>query len=369
MRIRNCNSDTGLNAPRVVGTGLVALDVLLHDHNHPTDSALGGSTGNVLAILAFLGWSAVPVARLGKDSAGQRIKGEFAALNADTRFIAQEDSTATPIVYQWPGDSGKTHKFSFSCPFCGVKRSFVPGSDTAFCGHVLEHIDTTDVFYFDRVTPWALVLAEAYRQRGALVMFEPSTISSDHVAFQRAIRCCNVLKYADDRIEQLGAFDRHTVDVEIQTAGADGLRFRLPSTSRDWHALDALKVSNVADTAGAGDWCTAGFLYYLSAKTNNKEMSPPQLTNALRYGQALAALNCTQTGARGLARQFDESFVKGRLAHLLNADLFNSTIFANWLPTSKAFQESSRRDSISPTAPCESVGKWSMHLCCKPLAS
>lgn len=369
MRTHNCSADAVLKAPRVVGTGLVALDVLIHEHSQPTDTSLGGSTGNVLAILAFLGWSAVPVARLGKDSAAQRIKGEFASLNADTRFIAQEDSAATPIVYQWPGDGERTHKFSFSCPFCGSKRNFVPGSDTTFCMHVLEQINSTDVFYFDRVTPWALTLAEAYRQRGALVMFEPSAIGTDYAAFQQAIRCCNVLKYADDRIDQLESFDRHMVDVEIQTAGAEGLRFRLPNCEeRAWYSLDALKVSNVADTAGAGDWCTAGFLYYLSAKAGVKEMSPPKLTSALRYGQALAALNCMQSGARGLARLFDEDFVKARLAQLLDADLFNGSLYSAWAPVSEDFQTYLRFSSPLP-APRDAGGAWAINLCCKPLTS
>lgn len=369
MRTYNCNADAMTKAPRVVGTGLVALDVLIRDRSRPTDTALGGSTGNVLAILAFLGWSAVPVARLGKDSAAQRIKGEFASLNADTRFIAQEDSTATPIVYQWPGDGDRTHKFSFSCPFCGSKRNFVPGSDTSFCKHVLEHINSTDVFYFDRVTPWALTLAEAYRERGALVMFEPSTIGTDHTTFQQAIRCCNVLKYADDRIDQLESFDRQMVDVEIQTAGAEGLRFRLPSGGKlAWYSLDALKVSSVADTAGAGDWCTAGFLYYLSAKTGIKEMSPPKLNSALRYGQALAALNCMQSGARGLARQFDEGFVKAKLTQLLDADLFNSSFHSDWAPVSEDFKAHLRFNAPF-SAPSDVAGAWAMNLCCKPLTS
>lgn len=372
MTIHSCNPGAESNGPRVVGTGLVALDVLLHSENCATDSALGGSTGNVLAILAFLGWSAVPVARLGRDTAGQRIKSEFAALNADTRFITQEDSTATPIVYQSLGDGGKSHKFSFSCPFCGYKRTFVPGSDTTYCNHVLEQIDTTDVFYFDRVTPWALVLAEAYRRRGALVMFEPSTIDSDSAAFQRAIHSCNILKYADDRIERLGSFDRRTVDIEIQTAGADGLRFKRPSCNdHKWHALDALKVSSVADTAGAGDWCTAGLLFYLSEKTETHELSVSQLTKALRYGQTLAALNCMHPGARGLARLFDEHFMKNKLIQLLNEDLFSSICSSRWSSDCSAFRGFSRLGPIKQQTPnfLDNSAECSMHLCCESLAS
>ena len=60
-------------SPSVVGTGLVALDVLLNgDIEHPRLYA-GGTCGNVLTILAWLGWSAFPAARVGADDAGRRV--------------------------------------------------------------------------------------------------------------------------------------------------------------------------------------------------------------------------------------------------------------------------------------------------------
>lgn len=325
---------------RVVGTGLVALDVLVCEETPKNPPSLGGSAGNVLAILAYLGWSAVPVAKLGKDLAALQISSEFESLNADTRFILQDETSPTPIVYQWPGDSVTTHRFSFHCPSCGTKRGFVPADgDATFCVSVLENIKTTDVFYFDRVTPWALTLAEAYRSRNALVVFEPSTICVDREAFQKAIDTCNVLKYADDRIRELETFDRNLVDVEIRTEGAKGLRFTLASENKSlWHSLRALYVPEISDTAGAGDWCTSGFLHYLKTKkTGLQEASSLELANALRFGQILAALNCMQPGARGLAKQFNDSFLKEKISSLLHSDLLNSGFEPIWKSISKDF--------------------------------
>lgn len=370
--ITRSSSFEGMESPKVVGTGLVALDVLLQDGEFWSNAALGGSTGNVLAILAFLGWSAVPVARLGKDNAGKKITSEFASLKADTRFLTQDELTTTPIVYQSPGESGATHKFSFSCPFCGTKRSFVPGSDTSFCSNVLANVHLADVFYFDRVTPWALHLAEAYRQRGALIMFEPSKVETDRAAFQQAIWSSNILKYADDRIDDLESFDRSTVDVEIQTAGAEGLRFRQPSAAiRDWYFLSALRVSEIADSAGAGDWCTAGLLYFLSQKKSGRQLSLSLLSNALRYGQMLAALNCMLPGARGLARSLDEKFTKEQLAKLLHSEYVGGSSPQNWASVVNTFV------SISQGR----ITHWNVHmrqnpdldqstsLCCETLGS
>ena len=54
------------------------------------------------------------------------------------------------------------------------------------------------------------------------------------------------------------------------------------------------------DTGGAGDWTTAGFL--LKSATRGTRIDGPGVADALRFGQALAALNCATPGARGLMR-------------------------------------------------------------------
>ncbi|CAB4048503.1 PfkB family carbohydrate kinase [Paraburkholderia phenoliruptrix] len=304
MTIRRSIPEEAGTRPRVVGTGLLALDVLLNEGKTGSRAELGGSAGNVLAILAFLGWSSVPVARLGTDVAGSRIRREFEFLHADTRFIKYEQQARTPVVYQWPGDDQRTHKFSFSCPFCGQKRGFSAEADDAHCHTVLKLIERSDVFYFDRVTSWSLSLAENYRKRGALVVFEPSAMNVEPSAFQRAIDSCHVLKYADERIDELGVFDCTKVDVIIQTLGAEGLRFKASGVPQgSWQTLSAFRVPRVIDTAGAGDWCTAGLLHSLQKAGASARLDAALLSKALRFGQALAALNCMHAGARGLAQQ------------------------------------------------------------------
>ena len=56
------------------------------------------------------------------------------------------------------------------------------------------------------------------------------------------------------------------------------------------------------DTAGAGDWCTAGLLHALARRgaTGLKEATEKEIEDALRLGQALAAVKCRYEGARGV---------------------------------------------------------------------
>lgn len=372
IRLNHKHSSFSAQAPTAVGTGLVALDVLLRDEGTTMYSALGGSAGNVLAILAHLGWSVTPVASLGRDAAADRIYHEFKKLRADTRFLSYDDHQHTPVVYQLPSEGDSTHKFSFSCPFCGVKRGFAAPEQDTLSEAVLRNADIPSVFYFDRVTPWALELAEKYRAHGVTVMFEPSVIGNDLDAFQRAIKSAHILKYADDRIDDLRDFHRDSVEVEVQTRGKRGLQFRTRSTASSWHELSAFEIPYLADTAGAGDWCSAGFLFALigSVAENGGKglMSARRVKESLRFGQILAALNCMQFGARGLAKQFDRGRIVSTAAAIRNA-VVTSAI-------SDHFTEISQKDSVDHTshlrsyafsgnqATTEEHASW---LCCKSL--
>ena len=66
------------STPKVFGAGLIALDVVIGaTPEAPVRSYAGGTCGNVLAILAFLGWEAYPIARLNADVASERVRSDL----------------------------------------------------------------------------------------------------------------------------------------------------------------------------------------------------------------------------------------------------------------------------------------------------
>jgi fructokinase len=346
--------------PQAVGSGLIALDVILDKSSSPISTALGGSTGNVLALLAYLGWSSVPVCELGKDAAGAQVKAEFEQLNADLRFVLESEHKCTPIVYQLPaGVDDEKHHFSFSCPFCGQKRGVGELSNTFLGEDVLKQVPTPNVFYFDRISTVSLVLAESYRSKGALVVFEPSSQITDPKLFQRAIFAAHILKYADNRFTEMD-YDIGNVALEIQTMGSEGLRFRLPSLLDTWEHLPVINVPFVEDTAGAGDWCTAGMLFALfqSGFESSWQLTYSRAHKALRFGQSLAAINCMHSGARGVARRWSARHVKHLAAALLEQ---SSNSFP---PVSNPFQ------IPKPQQPKGTQKKNPIpsYLCCEPLS-
>jgi fructokinase len=238
-----------------------------------------------------------------------------------------------------------------------------PTDDVAALAH-LRLIDAPDVFYFDRVTPWALELAERCRRAGTLVVFEPSTIGGDLATFKRAIRAAHVLKYADDRIADMQDVDLSCVDVEIQTHGKEGLKFRVAEQAGGWHHLSAFMVPYIADTAGAGDWCTSGFLYALVGSIiengGRGQLSTRRVKESLRFGQILAALNCMEKGARGLARRH-----RAEQLVTLATSIRNSMASSIPQATKTANAESA---GANEAAPLTTTGGISSLLCCEALA-
>ncbi len=333
---------------QAVGSGLIALDVILDESSSPVTTAVGGSAGNVLAALAYLGWHSVPVCELGKDAAGAQVRAEFKRLKADMSFVVENDHMCTPVVYQMPADFPETHSFSFRCPLCGERRGFLAPTNAHLSERVVERVPTPSVFYFDRVTPVSLALAEKYRSRDVLVVFEPSTVPSEPAQFQRAVSATHILKYADNRFVEFPC-DISRVALEIKTMGAHGLEFRLPSLLENWTKLAAIQVPVVADTAGAGDWCTAGMLAALfdAGVESSWQLTYNTAYRALRYGQSLAALNCMYTGARGVTQRWSARHVKHLASELLGK------------PST----------SLHPTQPQrkKTKGISFQQLCCEPL--
>ena len=60
--------------------------------------------------------------------------------------------------------------------------------------------------------------------------------------------------------------------------------------------MNAFPVTNLVDAAGSGDWLTAGIIQFIGQNTL-KTPSQKKLEYALRFGQALASLNCNFVGA------------------------------------------------------------------------
>ena len=302
--------------PSCWGAGFVAMDVV--DVDGEKFASTGGSCGNVMAILAWLGWLARPIARLGTDVTGEFIREELRGLGVDTGYLTDEAHIRSPIVLQrfaMARDGRRTHRFSLTCPGCGRWLPRHRSITLALSKSLATGDETPDVFYFDRVSPASLALAQAAKGSGALVVFEPSSVD-DEAKFQRAVDSCHVLKYSQERLGHVpdlpfAAFP----ELIVETQGQLGLRYRWKNR---WSHLDAFAVEYVVDASGSGDWCTAILIHELGRSGANSLLSSTRsrIAEALESGQAAAAVNCGFCSARGAMQALSLSELNDRLATL-----------------------------------------------------
>ena len=295
-------------APVAVGTGLVALDIVINgwESESPLLSA-GGSCGNVMSILSYLGWATFPVARLGNDPAADFLCKDLATFGVHLDFLYRERKGRTPIVIEViPVSTSATHAhfFSFTCPHCGAS---LPRHRAILKNNVKDIIDRVpkpSVFYFDRVSRAAVEMAKIYSTQGALIVFEPSTTGNGRL-FEECAQVSHIIKYSHERIGRMPASARGaTPFLEIETLGAYGLRFRISTHDiqlSNWEYLESYKVDDLKDEAGSGDWCTAGIIHLLGQEgvEGLKKARKEEILKALSLGQGLAALKCRFEGARG----------------------------------------------------------------------
>jgi fructokinase len=319
-------------AVHCVGTGFVVLDIIRNALDESTTFErrhAGGSCTNVLAILSYLDVGASVVGRIGDDVAGVELLADLRRCKVDVRFLAAEAGQRTPIVIQetFVDARGRArHRFSRACPVCGATMAGYRPLLVDDVFRVADALPRHTLFFFDRVAPGNVELARRSREQGALVVFEPSGVKNEDL-FVECLRVSHVLKYSHERLSGLDALvGRARPTLEVETLGAEGLRFRLCRSGRamKWKHLPALQASSIRDSAGSGDWCTAGFLARVGTISEDpvaRLQDAEAVVSDLRFGQALAALNCSYDGARGMMYAVSRSGVMKATEQVLARDI------------------------------------------------
>lgn len=318
--------DMETNGAVVTGTGLVALDVVLEDDRGLAGLWGGGTCGNVLTILSYLGWGAFPIGRLGNDRASHFIRQDLVRWGVSLEFLSVQPVSSAPIYIQRLRRTGQgmpVHSYSRICPMC---HTWLPGYKPivgAALPDVTGQIRQSQVFFFDRVSPAILALAKWSAEHGSLVVFEPAGLGNP-VQFRQAFSIAHIVKYAHERRADFEVtWPQEGPLLEIETLGDQGLRFRskVGSTTADnWSYVNPFDLNYVRDTAGSGDWCTAGIVHRLGrdGAAGFRKTSDDQLISAMKFGQALAAWNCGFVGARGGMYSRDRSTFKREIKQVLS---------------------------------------------------
>ena len=318
---------TTVTRPKAFGAGLIALDLVVGpDLETPVRSWAGGTCGNVLSILAYLGWDAYPIARMTHDVASERVRADMKRWRVRLDWANCTPTAHTPMSVQEirrARDGRTDHRFSWSCPRCGTWLPSFKAITVGAVETVKPALAGASVFFLDRLSRGTLALAAEASARGALVVFEPSSKSTDKLLAE-AIALAHVVKHADHRLAGIHGVmaEGSAVLLEVQTLGDQGLRYRhrLRRGVSRWMRLPAIPAPRLADTCGAGDWCAAGPIAKaaVGGQEGLRHAGPRDVRAALRYGQALAAWSCGFEGARGGMYGVSRDVFRRQVANLLN---------------------------------------------------
>jgi fructokinase len=242
--------------------------------------------------------------------------------NVHTEFLLQEEHGTTPVIIvrlNPEQDGSMSRRFEWKHPSSGEWLPRYRPVPKIRAEGLSSHLPVANVFYFDRVEPSSLLLATLMRSRGAIVVFEPSSTGNAHL-FSACLAISDIVKYSFERLPAPPESPNcRSPRLEIQTLSSEGLRFRLKSNSTtpgSWHHLGAYSVEQFCDATGCGDWCSAGLIDKLCMGGRDEFLSLEEdaISDALAFGQALAAVNCQFWGARGPMYRLTKEQVLDRAA-------------------------------------------------------
>ncbi len=325
------------NTPVAIGIGLLALDVVLTDDRDRQPRYFGGGTcGNVLTILSYLGWRSNPIARLSPGTAADRVLDDLQRQGVSTNFVTRKRDGSTPVIIHRikRGHNGEPyHTFSWRCPSCGAHLPGYKAVLSSVAEHLSPKLGHAHVFFFDRVSRSVLVLANQLRKHGAVIVFEPSSVG-DPKLFREAWTAAHIVKYSHERLRDIADVEfargeRDRVLLEVETLGRAGARYqsRLPSApTRGWVTVEAFSPTGLKDSAGAGDWCTGGLIDKLARRgiLGFRKVTQTDLSDAVRFGQALAAWNCRFEGARGGMYEVTKANFDQEIARILSGTVLDA---------------------------------------------
>ena len=281
--------------PRLLTAGYLTLDLIVRDLTaRDYWHSAGGTCGNVSIFASALGLDVSLLARVGEDQRGHRVLSDVTAGGVNAAGIVQVPGLGTPgIVELITGTPEGAHQFTHHCPACAIRlpKQAVVSHSTARMQ--VKSIKQFDAFFFDRATSATLLLAAAAREAGHLVMFEPPNVPRDARAL-RAAELSDIVKTSRRPGHRGRDWDLRPDSATrfiIETLGPKGVRVRHRSSTGwgEWQNMSPFPPPRIKDTAGAGDWMTAGLLTYLLPRQD--AICIDSLLASIDYGQRLSAIS------------------------------------------------------------------------------
>ena len=285
-----------------IGAGLVSLDILIRNNdNRPVSYYVGGTCGNIMMILSYMGWDSYPIARLDGTKYTERLLEDLKRNRVKADFISTNDGS-TPVIIQRNivnKDGIPTHKFEirnnngrFFLNFRSITKKQA--------NYIIDKVSfVPNVFFFDRTSPAIIQLAKYFRDAGSIIYFEPSGRITEK-DLSTCIEISDIIKFADQRIPHIDFVNAYNNKLFIQTQGSNGLIFKLKNN--DWIKVPSWENKSIIDTSGAGDWTTSVFInqIFINDIDSLSDLTSDFIKSSLIEAQKYGSYSCSFEGARGM---------------------------------------------------------------------
>lgn len=289
----------------IIGTGIFNLDIIVV-REYPQWPEMrpfvekevlrevGGTCGNVMCMLASMGWKVRPVACLDDSAEGRKITEDLKQFGCDCSFVSNTAGGGTTLLRcTHKKDAAGNHVMGVRAGSPGgsrfPKRHFLRARDEA--PEFLAALKNAPaVFFFDDPAAGNRALARGLKERGALVYFEPSKVATN--VDLEAIRLSDIIKFSDENVPDVSFADAYPDKIFIQTMGPDGVRIK--EKGGDWYTIEGMKNDAVVDTEGAGDTFTSAFI--------NAVAEGKTVADAAREALATASRSVGFLGSKGMFR-------------------------------------------------------------------
>lgn len=269
----------------------------------------GGAPANVAVAVNHLGGRSAFLGKVGSDKFGQFLKGVLESEKVDTSGLIMDAVAPTTLAFVHLDENGD-RDFSFYRKNCADTQLSIEDLN-------LPVIRQSKILHFGSVSltdspaKEAVLYAARYaREQGILVSFDPNyrpaLWDSKGLAVAsicEGLRLADIVKVSAEEMElitgetdcELGtkALAAYGAKLVVVTLGPDGAFFRFGNDTAHIPTLDI----KVKDTNGAGDAFFGGLLTRLTRDENPLEKSAEDISDAIRFANAVGALTTTKHGA------------------------------------------------------------------------
>lgn len=300
----------------ILGTGNFALDII-YQREYPEGfdttkkrnpfvdkkiiEEVGNTCGNVMCMLPYLGVETYPIGHFDESEQGLKISADLKRYGANTRFVKNSKEGGTTLmtcIHKLDANGQHTMSHRATAP-----NSRFPKRKQLRKDEVQGFVDALDfkpdAYFFDVSDAGPRELANALKEQGVLVYYEPEG-NKEMNKFLKCVEVSDVIKFSGTNILDTSFVANYPDKLFIRTMGEEGKEFNL--RGQGWQKIAPVPNNNVVDWEGAGDWTSSVFLAELCKlnKLNIAQLTSEEVRKVLETAAATASRSVSYMGSKGM---------------------------------------------------------------------